>query len=489
MYSEQLKKEIKMLGFQVEREIPVNRITTNYIVNKISEESPSVLKMVTIYSEEEKKQLKCRFENYKNITEKYPDYMIQFFESYWLSGESDYEEKFLVRTQYCLSLKELQRKRNLVLEDVINIGIHIGTALSYLYKEGMDYNGLTEDSIYFDEKNNCYKLDNRLIELNTDEIAHYMSPEWFSLHKYNQQNDIYSIGILLYQLLNEGYFPFEDKYETDKEVQKARMEEKIPDLKYGTYNLNQVIQKACDKNENRFQSMDEFIYSLQYIYDNLKEEWKSSLLICYYKDEKSNDWDKRNNRNEKVADEKKFYNPIVTKKKKKWIRKHPKKSKKSISKKKKPEVKSKKKQSYKQVIGFILIIIFSIIIVIFAGIFLFQSKNHRIQSYIDSKSYSAAAELIKKEYESGRNVNTVTKNFIDLCMDQTEENKIIEVIECFDFDYYENNKKFFDSLIEELNKRGKVKVLNEVGIQLKKKQVVPEYLVNKIEEIIEKEEE
>src|SRR5699024_1053590 len=151
--------------------------------------------------------------------------------------------------------------------------------------------------------------------------------------------------------------------------------------------------------------------------------------------------------------------------------------------------KEEKKQSlnYKWAIVSTLIILVSIGAAIFSGIFLFQSKNHKIQSYIDSKSYSAAEKLIREEYESGNNVDTVTKNFIELCVSQTEENKIIEVIDCFYPNYYEKNDMFFDALIEELYKRGKTKILKEIKIKLREKETTKN-LIDKIEQFIGKDE-
>ena len=483
MYSEQLKTKIRELGFRIEREVSVDEISTNYIVSKRSEEDSFVLKIITVYSEEEKEQLKSKFKIYKDITEKYSCYMVQVLESYWIPGESEYEEKMLISTQYCPSLKELRAKRNLFLKDVIRIGIHIGTALSYLYQEGMQYEGLTEEVIYYDEKSDCYKLDYCLIKPNEKKFVYYMAPEWFDTKEYTEQNNIYSLGILLYRLLNEGYFPFEDKYETREEAEKARKKSKFPDLKFGTYYLNQVIQKACDKKENRFENMNELVHSLKNIYCNLKEDWRNSLLNCYYRDEENSDWD--NNLKEDTKEEK-YQEPISRKKKEKRIQKPIKK------KQKKPKIEKKEgKQirsfSFKEILSVGLIIILSVGIIILSGIFLFQSKNHKIQSYIDSKSYSAAVTLIREEYESGKNVDKVTENFIELCMDQTEENKIVEVIDCFQSDYYEKNQEFFCSVIEELGKRGKEKALGRIKTQLKEK-TVPANLMNEIEKLVGKEE-
>lgn len=482
MYGESLIAKIRALGFQVEKEIPVNKTRTNYIVNKISDENPFVLKMITVYSEDEKLQLEYKFKTYKDISKKYPNHMVQLFEFYTIPGESDYEEKVLITTPYYLSLKELKQQKNLLLEDVIKIGIQIGTALTYLYNEGISCNGVTEECIYFDEKNNCYKLDNQFIKPSKEELFYYMSPEWFSSYEYTEQNDIYNIGIILYRLLNDGYFPFEGEYETEEQAQKARMEEKFPDLKFGTYNLNRVIQKACAKKEDRFQKMEELLRSFEYLHHNLKEEWLSSPLNCYYKDEKNNNWENQDD-SEKKEIEKETVSNLVSRKTKAKPKK---------KKRKKPKItkkKEEKKQSlnYKWAIVSTLIILVSIGAAIFSGIFLFQSKNHKIQSYIDSKSYSAAEKLIREEYESGNNVDTVTKNFIELCVSQTEENKIIEVIDCFYPNYYEKNDMFFDALIEELYKRGKTKILKEIKIKLKEKETTKN-LIDKIEQFIGKDE-
>lgn len=93
----------------------------------------------------------------------------------------------------------------------------------------------------------------------------YMAPEVFSSRPYGSTADIYSLGLVLYWLLNERRLPFLPlppaalSAEEDEQARIRRLHgERIPAPKNGSAPLRRIVLKACEfKPENRYQSAAE----------------------------------------------------------------------------------------------------------------------------------------------------------------------------------------------------------------------------------------
>ena len=98
----------------------------------------------------------------------------------------------------------------------------------------------------------------------------YMAPEVYHNEPYGPRADIYSLGLVLYWLLNERHEPFvpiNNRPPTSSEEETARMrrlskamaQEELPAPKHGDELLKQVVCKACAYDPNdRYQSAAEF---------------------------------------------------------------------------------------------------------------------------------------------------------------------------------------------------------------------------------------
>ena|GEM_PF-6632999 len=100
-----------------------------------------------------------------------------------------------------------------------------------------------------------------------------MAPEVFRGERYGAGVDIYSLGIVLYSLLNQNRMPFLPDYpqqilpnHRDDAMRRRMRGEPIPDLKGVSPSLNAIIRKACAFNrEERFGCSSDMSKALQAI--------------------------------------------------------------------------------------------------------------------------------------------------------------------------------------------------------------------------------
>ena len=101
----------------------------------------------------------------------------------------------------------------------------------------------------------------------------YMAPEVFHNKPYGTKADIYSLGLVLYWLLNERRSPFEplppeQVTMADTELARSRRfsGERLPEPLHGSAELKRIVLKACEYSpENRYHSAQEMLDALNRI--------------------------------------------------------------------------------------------------------------------------------------------------------------------------------------------------------------------------------
>ena len=108
----------------------------------------------------------------------------------------------------------------------------------------------------------------------------FLAPEvYLGKEGYTKSVDLYSLGIVLYRLLNYSRNPFlphfpEQYFTQDEDAAfEERMSGKTPDPPMlGGDAIGQVIVKAISNSKERFQTADEFISALEAAVDNTPSE-------------------------------------------------------------------------------------------------------------------------------------------------------------------------------------------------------------------------
>ncbi|MBO5410656.1 MAG: protein kinase [Clostridia bacterium] len=164
-------------------------------------------------------------------------------------------------------------------EESIKLGIDICKALGIMHKHNIIHRDVKSENIFVSE-NGDYKLGDfgtaRIIERTEDNRTKtgtflYMAPEVIKSEPYGAKADIYSLGILLYTLLNDGRFPFfppypeNVKFEDRQNAFKCRISgQALPEPRNADKAAAAIILKACEyDSKKRFSSVEEMGTALE----------------------------------------------------------------------------------------------------------------------------------------------------------------------------------------------------------------------------------
>lgn len=151
-------------------------------------------------------------------------------------------------------LNEYLSFENISKEDAVTLGKDICRAMEAFREKGIIHHNITPENIYADARGN-YKLGDFGVsdyEESMSEASVYKAPELYNKNYLSDvSSDIYSLGILLYKLLNNNRLPFLPAYPapvslSDREQSFARCMrgETFPTPANADYKLGSIISKA-----------------------------------------------------------------------------------------------------------------------------------------------------------------------------------------------------------------------------------------------------
>ncbi|MDQ6620449.1 MAG: protein kinase [Pseudomonadota bacterium] len=184
----------------------------------------------------------------------------------------------------------LRERRALSTAEIVQIGIELTRALDYAHRKGIIHRDVKPGNIMLAGESHTVKVaDFGICRIEDNEATqqtqvgnlvgtpHYMSPEQVVGEKVDARSDLFSAGVVLYQLLT-GALPFEGDtlisvaYKITK-AEPAPIDKLRPDL---PHSLRRIIERALKKQpEKRFQSGQEFAAALSGVATELAEEGKS----------------------------------------------------------------------------------------------------------------------------------------------------------------------------------------------------------------------
>jgi serine/threonine protein kinase len=174
------------------------------------------------------------------------------------------------------TLADVLRNQRLSLSEVRRVITQIGDALSYAHGRGMIHRDIKPSNVLIDERGNCLLTDFGLARM--AEAAEklttsgaimgtpaYMSPEQGMGSNIDHRSDLYSLGVVLYEMIT-GRVPY--TAETPIGVVFKHIQDPLPSARKLNPNLSEALElvllKSLAKNpDDRYQKADEFVRAIQ----------------------------------------------------------------------------------------------------------------------------------------------------------------------------------------------------------------------------------
>jgi len=196
----------------------------------------------------------------------------------------------LIRTEYLQALPDFLVGRKLGKLDVVRLGIDICKALEACGRENIIHRDIKDSNIFVSPRGE-FKLGSFNMAKDLSKGGRtvltalnplYMAPELYKEQAYDFSVDLYSLGLVMYKLLNKGRLPFLPLPpeaitvdDTERSAARRMSGEKLPLPADSEENLGSIILKACSYDKkDRYKSPAEFRQKLERI---LKAEVKTSV--------------------------------------------------------------------------------------------------------------------------------------------------------------------------------------------------------------------
>lgn len=191
-----------------------------------------------------------------------------------IENEGEIGWTIYIRMEFLMSLSAYMKERNLSTKEVLQIGKDICKALSYCEESHIIHRDVKVENVFIN-KNGVFKLGDfgisKQMEKTNSAMSQkgtdmYMAPEVFKGERYGSNVDIYSLGIMLYRLLNNNRFPFTPSppnplsYGDNEKANIHRIQgDKMTAPANASFELSRIICKACAHSpQERYQTAKEF---------------------------------------------------------------------------------------------------------------------------------------------------------------------------------------------------------------------------------------
>lgn len=208
-----------------------------------------------------------------------------------------------IRMELLTSFNDYLCDKKMTEQEVIKLGCDICTALEICGKRNIIHRDIKPENIFINDFGSfklgdfgiARKMENFTVALSKKGTYNYMAPEIYNNEEYDERVDIYSLGIVLYRLMNGNRLPFlsEEQLLNPDEKRRALERrihgEKLPVPCDASTEMASLILTACAYNPNeRFSSasaMKKALMSLKQdksdglgVTENLKRDNKTMIV-------------------------------------------------------------------------------------------------------------------------------------------------------------------------------------------------------------------
>ena len=179
-----------------------------------------------------------------------------------------YPYDIFICTQQYKTLVEYIAERGLSTADALRIAKNALDGLRAMHDANVLHGNINSDSIVCGQQNSFVLGNFSAIRPDEENIKYltangtnaYMSPETIKDGIYDEQSEVYSIGMVIYLLFNNNKFPFGNAAQTIKESANGIA---VPLPARATEDLGQVLIKAIVSREERYKDTREFYEALE----------------------------------------------------------------------------------------------------------------------------------------------------------------------------------------------------------------------------------
>ncbi|WP_261304028.1 serine/threonine-protein kinase [Paenibacillus andongensis] len=301
-----------ILGYHVEEQIGSGGFGTVYKVSKtnVSGEFIYAMKHITIPTEMQYNDVLSsmggdysKADNYftsvltdiiheinilSSLSEKNSNHVVIYYDNEIVKQESPLRYDIYIRMEYLTPLTAYARTHEMKVMDILDLGIDILSALDLCHSNHIIHRDIKDDNIFVNKDGKCKLGDFGIAKVlkDTSRAASvkgtpaFIAPEVYSgQEEYSHIVDLYSLGIVLYKLLNYSRLPFLPDYPATYEMDDVdraigrRLLGEIPDRPANARNeLGDTLVKAISSKENRFKNAKEFSDALVEIKHRLPRE-------------------------------------------------------------------------------------------------------------------------------------------------------------------------------------------------------------------------
>ena len=265
----------KLGDFTILERIGQGGMATVYRAEQPSMKREVALKVISVIEASEHDNFFRRFEKEASLIASLENAHILPVHDYGIQGNWAYMAMRYLRGG---SLKDALRKERLPLQRVLSIFEQIVSGLAYAHSKGIVHRDLKPANIMLDEAGNAYLTDFGLAKIvqGDSESTHsgsvvgtiaYISPEQLRGDPIDHRADIYSLGIILYEMA-VGQTPFKSDRQTDiiTRIYQRLEDDPEPPRVYGDIplELEHTIMRAIDKRpDRRFDSVADMLIALE----------------------------------------------------------------------------------------------------------------------------------------------------------------------------------------------------------------------------------
>ena len=181
---------------------------------------------------------------------------------YYDYNDNEMTNSIFITMELLTNIKTYFQDKSITQAEVVKIGKDMCNSLKIFHSNNLIHSDIKPSNIFINN-NGTYKLGDfsittRLNNPSYNGTPNYMAPEYLT-EKKNNQSDIYSLGLVMYTLLNKGKLPFEkESVSCYSAIDIRNSGKKIPKIRGINKKLMNIILKSLEfAQNNRYKSLEE----------------------------------------------------------------------------------------------------------------------------------------------------------------------------------------------------------------------------------------